>query len=198
MNWKAQEDIFLEENYYSFGKDYCAEHLNRTTNSIRMRVSRLGLRRPLGLSLKDSKWYEEQIFERNIMYTPLEPYVKSSVPIWHECINEHKWKARPNHILKGSGCPYCKSNAPLKVYFISCGDFYKIGVTSKEIVSDRFGTDWQKFSMKLIWETPFMPQILALKLEQQLLKSYKHISINTGLLYSGNTETLKEEIQCPI
>lgn len=59
---------------------------------------------------KTHQEYENQLFQREIDYFPLEDYKGTHVPILHECLHEHKWLARPKHILSGHGCPSCAGN----------------------------------------------------------------------------------------
>lgn len=70
----------------------------------------------VGLNKKTHFEYERQLLEREINYTPLETYSNSSTNILHICINEHIWKASPNAILKGKGCPYCANDIKTKTH----------------------------------------------------------------------------------
>lgn len=54
--------------------------------------------------------YENELFQGEIDYFPLEEYKGTHIPILHECLNGHKWLARPKHILNGHGCPSCAGN----------------------------------------------------------------------------------------
>ena len=48
-------------------------------------------------------------------------YVNTSTKTTFECKEGHKWDAKPNDVMRGSGCPHCAGQAPL----------------SKEIVNER-------------------------------------------------------------
>ena len=55
---------------------------------------------------KTHKEYTAELKGRNI--TVLEPYITARVKIQHKCnICENVWKAQPNDILRGTGCPPC-------------------------------------------------------------------------------------------
>jgi len=51
--------------------------------------------------------YEEQLFQREIDFQPLEEYINTTTKIKHECLKGHIWEAMPQNILRGSGCPTC-------------------------------------------------------------------------------------------
>lgn len=59
---------------------------------------------------KTHKEYEQELFEGEIDYFPIEEYVKYKTPIIHECLYGHQWKTSPSNILSGSGCPSCYGN----------------------------------------------------------------------------------------
>lgn len=59
---------------------------------------------------KTHEQYEQQLFEREIDYWPLERYVNSKTKILHECLNGHQWEVSPGSILAGYGCPHCYGN----------------------------------------------------------------------------------------
>lgn len=131
-------------------------------------------------------------------------YLGTDTPIEHEHILcGMRWLVRPHDLLAGSRCPNCstskiKYNLPTILYLVKWGDYFKLGITSKEEVRYRFRTDWAKFNMEVVWQINFSKGKIAYTVEQNMLKSYKHLLVNTGLLISGNTETLTEEILCPV
>lgn len=54
--------------------------------------------------------YEERLKIRNPDVINLEPYINRTTKILHMCTRHYcgyKWKATPNNILKGEGCPKC-------------------------------------------------------------------------------------------
>lgn len=131
-------------------------------------------------------------------------YSGSDTPIEHEhLLCGMRWLVRPHDILNGSRCPNCstskiKYNLPTTLYLVKWDKYFKLGITSKEEIRHRFRTDWTKFNMEVIWQIDFPKGKIAYTLEQRLLKAYKHLLVNTGLLVSGNTETMREEIPCPV
>lgn len=56
---------------------------------------------------KTSLEYNQQLFEREIDYWPVEEYIDARTPIIHECLKGHKWNVKPSNILGGSNCPQC-------------------------------------------------------------------------------------------
>jgi predicted nucleic acid-binding Zn-ribbon protein len=62
------------------------------------------------MAKKTHEFYENELFEREINYLPLEKYVTAHHPILHQCINDHVWKCSPRNILNNKGCPYCAGN----------------------------------------------------------------------------------------
>lgn len=54
--------------------------------------------------------YEQELFEREIDYWPIESYINNSTKILHECLKGHQWEVSPGSILQGYGCPKCSSN----------------------------------------------------------------------------------------
>lgn len=59
--------------------------------------------------MKTHAQYEQELFEREINYWPLEEYTRAHDKILHECLEGHKWYAEPANILRGRGCPECKN-----------------------------------------------------------------------------------------
>jgi len=62
------------------------------------------------MKTKTHEEYEEEIFNRELNFIPLEKYVTAHIPILHECINGHTWKISPRNLLNNKGCPYCAKN----------------------------------------------------------------------------------------
>lgn len=262
-SWTAAEEQFLIEHYPSKGREFCCEALGRTEKQVSQKTYRMGLKR---IVRKTHAQYENELFEREIDYFPIEQYIDAKTPIMHECLKEHLWLIRPKDILSGKGCPYCygkvkKTNQsyseqlphgyaligeylgsstpvrhkhlicqhewlarpsdiiqgtrcpkcatngvnptlPAILYFVSFTHeekiYYKIGITGKEEVYLRFKGDWNKFDMEVLWQINLPYGKMAKVLEKNLLINFKHLKINTGLLISGNTETISEEIECPV
>lgn len=51
--------------------------------------------------------YEQELFEREIDYWPLQEYTRAHDKILHKCLKGHVWSAEPANILRGRGCPEC-------------------------------------------------------------------------------------------
>jgi predicted nucleic acid-binding Zn-ribbon protein len=56
---------------------------------------------------KTHEEYEEELFQREIDFIPLEKYIRRDIAMKHECINGHIWNVTPNNVLNGQGCPQC-------------------------------------------------------------------------------------------
>jgi hypothetical protein len=59
---------------------------------------------------KTHEEYENELFEKEIDYWPLEQYKGALIPIKHKCLHDHVWNVKPNDILRGRGCPECDRN----------------------------------------------------------------------------------------
>ncbi len=67
--------------------------------------------------MKTHKQYEEELFEKEINFQPIEEYRGAKIKIKHVCINDHVWEVTPTNILTGKGCPHClnkKYRTPLE------------------------------------------------------------------------------------
>lgn len=50
----------------------------------------------------------QELFIVNPDIEAVEQYINQNTPILHRCkIDGHEWKAAPNNILQGTGCPVC-------------------------------------------------------------------------------------------
>ena len=145
---------------------------------------------------------------RNIDYKgseiaiPLEPYIKSNVPIKHRFICGHEYSIEPNKIQQGRGCKFCstsgfKADKPAILYFVKIENlFYKLGITNRT-TKERLAKDIKEYNIEIMWELEFPLGKDARDLERHLLEKYKKYLENTGLLNSGNTETLNTYIPKP-
>lgn len=262
--WSSEEVSILIREYPSKGAQGCLPLINgRSRDAIQQKARKLNIiHENSPVRLKTHTQYEEDLFNKEIDYMPIESYINTATPILHECIKGHQWKASPNNILRGWGCPDCSGlkklttkqyesrlpvdikllqpyinyetkilhkhtkcgrewlarphdilgkgsgcpscniigvyKQPTTLYHVKFNNYYKIGITTKSNVKQRFSGEWDSLGMSLIWELRFPYGIIAYKLEQQLLRNYKHLLINTGILKGGNTETILEEIPCPV
>ena len=102
--WEESEvellKVFLEMKY---NHSEIAGELERSTNSIKNKVSKLGL----GDSTHGRKTtieYQNQLPEDILV---IEPYKNTDTLIKHKHSCGNIWKAAPHNILKGSSCPKC-------------------------------------------------------------------------------------------
>lgn len=131
--------------------------------------------------------------------------VKSKCTVTHSC--GHSWSTVLFDVVRGaSSCPRCgklnnksksgfKPNSPAILYFLCFlyhdAPVYKIGITNNTVIS-RHSIDRSK--VELIWQINFEEGFRAKELEQLFLHRYSNSLINTGVLTSGNTETLSTYI----
>lgn len=106
--WTPIEIEQLAKFYPVEGIKYCSNLLNRTESSIAKKALRLKLSAPGG-RLKTHVQYEQELFDKELDFVPLEPYAGANVPILHECIEGHKIKISPSNIFQGSGCKICSN-----------------------------------------------------------------------------------------
>ena len=60
---------------------------------------------------KTHEAYANELQEKGIKYIPLERYINNKTNILHKCFKcGYEWRAKPDNILKGSGCPKCSGN----------------------------------------------------------------------------------------
>lgn len=157
-------------------------------------------------NFKTHEIYLKQLVNKNILIKPLQNYIRDNEKISHQCTKGHTWLVRPNDILKGRGCPECSSTAfnrklPAMVYFISfvyeSKIYYKLGITTKT-PELRYGSEWVKLKMNLLWKIDSPSGEIAAKLEKELLRSNRANLININALRRGNSEVLHTVIDKPI
>lgn len=135
--------------------------------------------------------YPEELVTKGVPYIPLEEYVNWETPILHLCLEGHTWKARPQNILKGTGCPNCakygfKPDKPAILYYIKIGIYYKIGITNRTI-EDRFRRDKDK-SIEILKIIEFSNGYDARQLEKRIFEKHNPIIADGYLKSGGNTE----------
>ena len=60
---------------------------------------------------KTTEEYKSELKEKNPNIEPLEEYINNKTKILHKCLKcENTWKTTPSSILKGNGCPHCRSS----------------------------------------------------------------------------------------
>ena len=258
--WTADELEYLKANYATEGKN-CALYLGKTQQAVFAKANKLGLKSHAAKPsrAKTNEEYDNELLEIESPAFRVEDYISNNVPILHECIEGHTWKARPTHILNGSGCPVCSGNTrrtqkeyenlvPFKVlelyvnketpilhecskghqwrarpghvirgsgcptcctagfkrdepailYYIKIVKdnliYYKIGVSNRTI-EKRFSADTDK-TITVLSITDYALGLEAEKEEQAILEKYKSFRVTVeGFLKSGgNTELFEEDI----
>lgn len=154
--------------------------------------------------LKTPEEYQESVKDHFIV---LEKYVGALTPILHQHIKCGEIRsARPSDILYSvDSCPSCAKfgfdpSLPTILYHISfeheSKTYYKIGITNKCSVQERFKSEWNIKNMQLIWEKLYSVGVEAKKMEKYLLSKYEKTNISP--LYSGNTEIITELVPEPV
>ena len=64
--------------------------------------------------MKTHEQYEQELFEKEIDFLPLESYTLAHNKILHECINGHQFYESPSNILRGRRCLVCSGNQSTK------------------------------------------------------------------------------------
>ena len=111
----------------------------------------------------------------------------------------------PHNHLTGYGCPHCNKGGidftkPSFLYYIRIEhnnkNFYKIGITNKRNIHNRFKPEDQK-KIKVIRVWKFENGYEAFEKEQKILKEYKDFLYNGDekiLISNGNTEIFIKDI----
>lgn len=157
-----------------------------------------------GNSCKSTDQYIDNLREAGITFDVLEQYTHSKAPILHRCDKGHSWKAMPNNVLRGTGCPTCSirgfnPDIPAILYYIKITSqlgesYYKIGITNNT-VRKRFEKDPDK-DIEIIKETYYEVGQEAKDAETAILQKYKSSRKNiSGFLKSaGNTELFEFDV----
>lgn len=151
-------------------------------------------------TFKTHKQYEYELFENEIDANPIEQYSGANTPILHECINGHIWKVSPSALLnRKRGCPSCSTSGfneskSARLYLISFEYdnkvFYKVGITNRTVQERYSEESWEDLKISIVWEALYTLGRDAKEEEKKLLNTYSMFKVNTGVLKSGNTETL--------
>ena len=203
MLWSDNDLEWLKENYDTLGPNECATILGRNSQSVKHKAFTLKLKAPKLNKAKTHEDYEQDLFNREINYFPVDRYVNAITKIRHECLNGHIWQVTPNHILTGYGCPECAKqrfniNKPAILYYIKITKdnlcYFKIGITNQTI-RDRFSKDRDKL-IEILDIEEFEQGRLAYKKEQQLLLKYSSLRVHVPdfLNSRGNTELFETDI----
>lgn len=200
--WTKAEEELLSSIFPLKGIKASAAALNRTESSVAKKASRLGLHSKAMFLTHEQ--YENKLFEKEIDIWPKEQYINTRTPILHECVNGHKWNARPHDILTvQNGCPECattgfRRHLPGTLYYIRITKdnltYYKVGITNHSIAK-RFSKE-KYDELKILFEERFEVGEEALTWETAILREFKQqrVHIDGFLTTNGNTELFEYDI----
>ena len=131
-------------------------------------------------------------------------YVNNSTPVKCVCLDCSEVFYPPaSAVMYGSGCPFCCfkgriPKTPAFLYYVrvttSSGVFWKIGITGKNNVLDRF-TSVDRKKVILLYSHLFEDGATAYYSEQNILRLYKkYLAKNVKTLESGNTEIFTHDV----
>lgn len=199
---ELEVDIYPVEKYINSQtsiKHICLkEHItNKTPNSVLNGSGCL-------ICNKITKTKTAETYAKESPFKVLESYVNNATPILHKCNYNHKWRARPYSILKGSGCPICskrgfKNDKPAILYYLKIEKenlcYYKIGITNNSI-EYRFKRDYIDKKIQILYTADFELGEEAYIEEQKLLKKHKlyRVTIKDFLKSGGNTELFEIDV----
>lgn len=190
--WSIEEEDFLTKYYPIKGVSYCADALMRSKSAIKGKALRLNLELiKYKAKKKTTEQYRSEIPKD---YIVLEEYLGGKIPLLHKHLTcGYEWTVQPNNIISGRGCPACSTKGfnptlPGYLYFIYFEELnlYKIGITNRS--KGRFKEFG--YTPKIIKQVLFETGSKAREVEQAILKKYQDYKHDSGLLKSGNTETL--------
>lgn len=165
-----------------------------------------------GKGSSDSKRYLATLIEKNIDIVPIEEYITARTSINHQCRFDHVWKAKPNNILTGHGCPDCaRKGVYNEKYFKkfpdiakSPGILYCVVLVNKK-TSEREcikigitkGTSFSNVTRRAYAFTGYEHRVQKLvkgtleevyNLEQKLHNQWGHRKYKAASWFSGHTE----------
>lgn len=126
---------------------------------------------------------------------------KSKVPVI--CSEHGEWFAIAKNHLKGSGCPACNSfkrgyyiDKVTLFYIIKINNLYKIGITTKNNIKQRYSGECDHTKLDVLFEHHFVNGVDAYNLELKLKKKYKEVQYKGTPLFkfTGNSEIYTENI----
>jgi len=128
-------------------------------------------------------------------------YVNCKTPITITCEHHGNFKQIPTHHTNGHGCPRCASKGTnydksATLYYVKLvgTDLYKLGITNKSTVLDRFEMA-DKEKIEILFTKHFQLGLDAFYNEQLLLLQFSGLRYRgERLLYNGNSELLTEDI----
>lgn len=149
---------------------------------------------------KTTAEYCQELLEKSIDATPLEPYKTALTKLLHRCSEGHEWSATPHNILRGSRCPECAKHGfnpekPAILYYLKVDEYYKIGITNNT-VAKRFFLPEDKEKITVLFEKHYERGQDARDQEKAILEEFADYRIHVpGLLRGGgNTELFTEDV----
>lgn len=146
---------------------------------------------------------QKLVKERGIQVTG--EYVNAFTKLNCHCLKcKENWEATPHNLTKSlSGCPFCcfKGRIPrgreATLYYVridsNLGCFWKIGITTKKEVLDRFASD--KYKITVLYSHVFEDGEQAYISEKNILRLYKEYLVeNVKILRDGNTEIFTHDV----
>jgi hypothetical protein len=171
---------------------------NHTWESIPSNVLRgSGCPHCAGLFKLSSDMIDERLTCRGI--TILGTYLNDRTRTVFGCICGHRWKAVPNKVFFGRGCPECNqsksgfdSNKPAIFYVVEFSGFIKYGITNSP--ESRFQSHKRQGMIRIIEQRHFDFGITAKDLEEKIKRQFGGKFVTKSELKDGWTETLPPEV----
>lgn len=132
-------------------------------------------------------------------------YVNTFTKVNCKCIKcGESWDTTPKS-LKSSGCPFCcfkgrLPKIPTHLYYVkinhASGTYWKVGITTKTNVMDRFAGYSGKGKIELVYSFLFENGEEAYHAEKNILRIFKSYLIQDGtrVLRDGNTEIFTKDV----
>lgn len=200
MKWTEDEIEFLKA---CLDSGWTHQEIAEETEGKRTLISIRSITSKLHIKSKNKKAYSNIEIDNKIQnkgIKRLEDYKNNFTKYKFKClICNTIWETTIHIILSGNqglpcGCPSCanhgfNSSSPAITYCIYFPDIdlYKVGITNN--LTNRLKQFGQKATV--IFTREFDLGIDAKELETKWLDNIKDYKVNTGLLKSGNTETLR-------
>ena len=143
----------------------------------------------------------ERIAHRGIVM--IGEYTQANAKALFQCSKGHKWLARPNHVMRGIGCPSCAKygfdqGKSAILYYIrfetDYGPLWKIGITNLDVPT-RFTSEPTPYTIIRQWQYDDGSE--ALSAENKILRRFRyHRYSGPPPLRDGNSELFISDILC--
>ena len=135
----------------------------------------------------------------------LTPYKRSKEKIEIKCLKCGTiFNQKPNNHLRGQGCPNCSTNGfnpdkPAILYYLKDTEtgLYKIGITNKSSIEERFGKTFCSKRAIALKEQSFLNGQEALEYEQEILEQFAYARCTNDkwpIKLGGRTEFFKYNV----